>query len=101
MKPLIVRLRAFTRPRVFSVRLRRARRLQTHKRLRVENVAPWLCFGMILSLAGIGVPSQTLADELAAVAQPLVIEFEYLGGIGQEIVVAEGTKFEVITRGKF
>jgi HEAT repeat protein len=54
---------------------------------------------MILSLAGIGVPSQTLADELAAVAQPLVIEFEYLGGIGQEIVVAEGTKFEVITRG--
>ncbi|MDA1015541.1 MAG: HEAT repeat domain-containing protein [Planctomycetota bacterium] len=65
----------------------------------MENAVPWLCFGMILSFAGIGVPSPTFAGDPATVAQPLVIEFAYLGGIGQEIAVAEGTEFEVTTRG--
>lgn len=99
MKLLLVRPRMSTRPRVFSVSLRRTRCVQTLKCWLVKNVASWLSFGMILLFAGIGVPSPTLADEPAAVAQPLVIEFEYLNGIRQEIAVAEGTEFKVITRG--
>ena len=98
MKLSLVRPRTSPRQRVFPVSVRRTRRVQTHVRWPLKNVAPRLCFGLILLFAAIGVPSPTLADEPAPVAQPPVIAFAYGGGIRQEIVFAEGAKLEVTTR---
>jgi HEAT repeat protein len=74
------------------------------ERWSLKVAASWLSCGLSLLLVSMGIPSSTLADEPAPTAEPLVIEFEYsaasfkyLNRIRQEIVVAEGTTFEVLT----
>lgn len=94
MKPFTTPTADIPRRRAFPVSLG----IQQHRRWPVRNIAIWSCFGMILLFASISMRF-THAAEAAPGAQSLVIEFEYHHGIRQEILVAEGTKFEVTTHG--